>query len=198
MRAPRLRTWVAALIVLAMAGVAWWLLRPLPLSGPWRAQIVDTESGQPLEGVIVLALWDRRSFGWPHADRNYHDVDELVSDTDGRIVIPARVTTGRHPLERIVGPIVTMFKPGYGQWTFKGTPAPLAEDAIAARQRSTENWQRFAREGVVIMLPLVQTREARLEVLDRIMPSPEVPRDKVPRLAAAYTEERVRLGFKSR
>ncbi|HEY2991439.1 MAG TPA: hypothetical protein VGM22_01405, partial [Methylomirabilota bacterium] len=83
MRSLRKRYWIIGLVVLALAATTAWLMRPVPLSGPWRAHIVDAETGQPLEGVIVLALWDKRSFGWPHPDRNYHDIDEVVSDKDG-------------------------------------------------------------------------------------------------------------------
>src|SRR2546422_5889249 len=138
MRSLRTRYWIAGLFVLALAATTAWLMRPVPLSGPWRAQIVDAETGQPLEGVIVLALWDKRSFGWPHPDRNYHDIDEVVSDKDGRVVIPARGASSRHPFERIIGPIITIFKPGYSRWRFQGAPAnPFDEDAVAAKQRST-------------------------------------------------------------
>jgi hypothetical protein len=28
-------------------------------AGPWRAQVVDAETGQPLEGVAVIAVWQR-------------------------------------------------------------------------------------------------------------------------------------------
>jgi hypothetical protein len=191
----RKRYWVTGLVVVALTALVLWSLQPSPPSGPWRAQIVDAENGQPLEGVIVLALWDKRSFGWPHADRTFHDIDEVVSDANGRFVIPARTIATRHPFERIIGPIVTMFKPGYGQWKFQGAPAPFSEDRLTSRQRSGENRDRFARGGVVIVLPRVKTREERLQMLGRVMPSMDVPAARFPRLRAAYSEERVRLGL---
>ena len=57
----RKRYWLTGVVVLALAAVAMWWLRPAPISGPWRAQLVDAETGQPLEGAVVLALWDKRS-----------------------------------------------------------------------------------------------------------------------------------------
>jgi hypothetical protein len=195
----RRRYWLTGLIVLALAGVAIGLMRPAPLAGPWRAQIVDAETGQPVEGAVVLALWDKRTFGWPHPDRNYHDIDEVVSDSDGRAVIPARDISPRHPFEKIIGPIVTIFKPGYGQWDFEGAPPhPFNEDAITAKQRSTAAWARFAHGGVVIRLPRAKTREERLHMLDRLLPGMDVPTAKIPRIMAAYSEERVRLGLRPR
>ncbi|PYM22715.1 MAG: hypothetical protein DMD78_13780 [Candidatus Rokuibacteriota bacterium] len=194
----RKRYWLTGVVVLALAAVAMWWLRPTPISGPWRAQLVDAETGQPLEGAVVLALWDKRTFGWPHPDRNYHDVDEVVSDADGRFIIPARDVSSRHPFEKIIGPIVTIFKPGYGQWWFQGTPAPFAEDAVAARQRSEANWAQFAQHGAVIVMPRAKTRDERLHVLDRMLPAMEVPRTKIPKTLAAYSHERVTLGLRPR
>ena len=188
MRTIRKHYWVSGLVIVALAGLAVGLLRPTPLAGPWRAQIVDAETGQPLEGVIVLALWDKRSFGWPHPDRNYHDIDEVVSDKDGRIVIPARDTSGRHPFEKIIGPLVTVFKPGYANWRFQSTP----EGSVKA------NWERFAREGVVIVVPRAKTRDERLHMLSLVLPGMEVPIEKIPRALAAYNQESIHLGLQPR
>jgi len=199
MRSLPKRYWITGLVVLALATAIAWLVRPVPLSGPWRAQIVDAETGQPLEGVIVLALWDKRSFGWPHPDRNYHDIDEVVSDKDGRIVIPARDTSGRHPFEKIIGPIITIFKPGYSRWRFQGAPAnPFDEDAVAAKQRSTAAWERFAHEGIVILLPRAKTREERQRVLDHVLPGWDVPPEKIARTRDAYDRELIALGMRPR
>jgi hypothetical protein len=195
----RKRYWLTGVVVLALAAVAMWWLRPAPISGPWRAQLVDAETGQPLEGAVVLALWDKRTFGWPHPDRNYHDVDEVVSDADGRFIIPARDVSSRHPFEKIIGPIVTIFKPGYGQWDFEGAPPhPFNEDAVTAKQRSMAMWDRFAHSGVVIRLPRAKTREQRREMLYRILPGTDVPLAKIPRALAAYNQESVILGLRPR
>ena len=188
MAAIRTRYWLTGVVVLALAALVMWWLRPAPISGPWRAQLVDAETGQPLEGAVVLALWDKRTFGWPHPDRNYHDIDEVVSDKDGRVVIPARDTSSRHPFETIIGPLVTVFKPGYGDWHFQSTP----DGSVKVR------WEQFAREGVVIVVPRVKTREERLHMLSVMRPSMEVPIEKIPRTLAAYNQERSNLGLKSR
>jgi len=195
MAMTRTRYWAAGLLVVALVAGAAWYERPLPVSGPWGAQIVDAETEQPLEGVIVLALWEKRTFAWPHPDRHYHDLDEAVTDAAGRFVIPARVTASRHPLELTIGPLLTIFKPGYGQWHYQGRPATSGEEATAESER---NGQRFARGGAVMVLPRTKTREERIEILDRLRPDPEVPTEKYPRLLTAYNQERVRLGFSPR
>jgi hypothetical protein len=193
--AVRKRYGVAGLSVLLLGLVVAWLLRPLPAAGPWRAQLLDADTREPLEGVIVLALWEKRTFAWPHPDRNYHDLDEVVSDRDGRFVIPARVVASRHPFEVTIGPRLTIFKPGYGRWHFEGMPALWATDRDAAIKQSEVNRERFAHGGVVMMMPRAKTRQERKEVLDRVRPEPEVPPEKYPRLLAAYNQERVSLGL---
>src|SRR5262249_26034439 len=62
-------------------------------AGPWRGQVLDAETGQPLEGVVVLAVWEKVSPGAMHLARDFHDVDELVTDAEGRFIIPARNLT---------------------------------------------------------------------------------------------------------
>jgi hypothetical protein len=55
-------------------------------AGPWRAQVVDAETGQPLEGVAVIRVWNRRLIGhglvplWP---TGWVTADETVTDREG-------------------------------------------------------------------------------------------------------------------
>lgn len=193
--AIRKRSWVTAVVALMITGaVAWWF-RPLPTAGPWQAQILDAENGRPLEGVIVLALWEKRTFAWPHPDRGYHDLDEVVSDKDGRVVIPARVVASRHPFQITLGPLLTLFKPGYGTWHFEGMPEAWREDPTTARHKSDASWYRFSHGGVVMVMPRAKTSQERKEIIRVVFPSPDVPSEKYPRFLAAYNQERVSLGF---
>ena len=183
---------VVAAGLVALAVLAW----PAGAAGPWRAQIVDAETGQPLEGVVVLARWDEKTAGWPHPDRRFHDVDEMQSDTDRRIVIPARDLSRNNRFRAIVGPDIAMFKAGYGRWRFRADgPRPLLEEPSVLERRAKQGWQHFATDGVVVELPLARTRDERLFVLESAMPAGDVPAQKFPRMRAAYDAERVRLGL---
>ena len=166
-------------------------------AGPWRAQILDAETGKPLEGVVVLARWDEKTATWPHPDRRFHDVDEVVSDADGRIVIPARALSRNNPLRAIVGPDIVMFKAGYGRWRFRAdSPRPLLEEPSVLQRRAKQGWQHFATDGAVVELPRLETREERLRAMPESLPGgADMPADRIPRWRAAYNQERINLGL---
>lgn len=73
---------VGIAVVLASGACA---VRPSGAAGPWRGQVVEAETGQPLEGVVVLAVWDKISPGTIHPRREFHDVDEVVTDAEGNL-----------------------------------------------------------------------------------------------------------------
>ncbi|HBH03550.1 MAG TPA: hypothetical protein DDZ42_16795 [Candidatus Rokubacteria bacterium] len=74
-------------------------------AGPWKAQVVDADAGQPLEGVVVLASWIKYTSsvgGW--AGGKFHDAQEVVTGPDGRFEIAERATWTLNPFRRIAGP----------------------------------------------------------------------------------------------
>jgi hypothetical protein len=190
-RRSSLAALAAALVALAL--LAW----PAGAAGPWRAQLVDAETGQPLEGVVVLALWTKRTADWPHPDQQFHDVDEVVSDAEGRIVIPPRDLSRNTPVQAIVGPEIVMFKSGYGQWSFREAgPRPLLEEPSVREHRAREGWHHLATDGAVVELPRLNTREERLRALPSCQPGLDVPAERIPRWQASCRQERRRLGLR--
>lgn len=88
---------VVLISALAMPAVGW-------AAGPWKAQIVDAQTKQPLEGVVVVAAWWRatRTLGGPSEE--YHDSEEVVTDKAGRFSIRARRYSSLNPLVFFKGP----------------------------------------------------------------------------------------------
>ena len=103
------------------------LLIPLLLTsyseaaGSWRAQIIDKETGKPIEGAVVFVRWEKRytSFVGEMDGNEYYDSEEAVTNADGRFVIGARQTWTLNPLSEIYGPEFFIFKSGYGRWQFR-------------------------------------------------------------------------------
>ncbi len=150
-------------------------------SGPWRGQIVDAETGQPLEGVVVLAYWTRSEAslgGW--AATEYCASEEVATGPDGRFVIQSRRSYTIPAVIRVAGPEFRIFKPGYGRWVLRGD--------VSAFNRG---------ELVVVELPPLRSREERLLLYQSpgFHPSGAVPLDRQRLFREAEDIERRFLGL---
>ena len=159
-------------------------------AGPWQAQLVDAETKQPLEGVVVLAWWTQsvRSFGGPSED--YRDSQEVLTDKDGRFTIAPRWFWSLNPLVFFRGPFVAMFKPGYGDFRWPGYEG--SETWPKEKRKSLQTAaQLLELEGIVLEMSRLQTveqRNERLRALD--VSAVAVPLDKQPLMREAIAGER--------
>lgn len=165
-------------------------------AGPWKAQVVDAETGEPLEGVVVLVVWLKYSStlaGW--AGGEYYASEEVVTGPDGRFRIPARslwVAFDRS----IHGPDFKIFKPGYGRWGFQGEDKWLQLEPWERDKRIKEAWAQFTGAGVVLELPPLKTRAERLSFLRSVTWSGLVPSERTEKLRKAKDAEREYLGLR--
>jgi hypothetical protein len=154
-------------------------------AGPWRGQVVDAQTGQPLEGVVVLAVWEKVRPGVIHMARDFHDVDEVVTDAEGHFVIPTRNLSPANPFVEIEGPKLNMFKGGYGQWQFRTTWQ--SEQQLGSFKAAMK---RFGEAGAVFELPPLEARDARRRFLSHASLTGEIPFERVPRYLQAINQER--------
>jgi hypothetical protein len=188
--------WPAAFLMVALAGCTTVSPGMATAAGPWRGQVVDAETGQSLEGVVVVAVWDKMSPGAMHPKREFHDVDEVVTDADGRFVLPERRLLTANPLVSIEGPELMMFRGGYGQWAFRGAAERRTLELVERVQRGQQMWKRFLDgEHTVFELASLKTREARFRFIARVSPPARVPATSTPRLYQAVSRERLALGL---
>jgi hypothetical protein len=87
-------------------------------SGPWKGKIIDIETKEPLEGAVVLAVWER-VYRTPYGpSSSFYEAIEVVTNKAGEFVIPSYTPIDLLPLiSNMRGPIFTIFKPGYGSLT---------------------------------------------------------------------------------
>jgi hypothetical protein len=182
--------WAAAIVVALSAVVS----TNVEAGGPWRGQVVEMETSQPIGGVVVIASWNVRTPGWPHPHEELVEVAEVVTDADGRFTITARDLDRLKP-GAVVGPMFKIFKGGYGryQWRAAASLYPLLDDPVLRLQRAESERARLEREGAVFVLPLAKTRQERLAVLEQV--GLDFPPELIPRLIEAYSRERVFLGL---
>ena len=147
-RTRRRRYPLAAWLLAAILGLA--VPAVSEAAGPWRAQVVDADTGQPLEGVAVIAVWHRRLMGhglvpvWP---TGLVGADETVTDAQGRFTLPRRLFAPAL-VTHVPEPELGLFKAGYGGWRFRDPAASLTD-----------------RDAVIEMRPL-PTLEARRKYLE--------------------------------
>jgi hypothetical protein len=81
-------------------------------SDPIKATVIDEESGRPLEGAVVVAVWVLDS-PW-YTDRPLHSA-EALTDEHGVFFIPAMARTPRPWLMFLTDwdPLIYVYKPGY-------------------------------------------------------------------------------------
>lgn len=185
MRAFEVRFGLAVLTLSSLILFACAVPRVATAAGPWKAQVVDAETKQPLEGVVVLAMWTRhmRTFGGP--SQEYYDSEEVLTDREGRFTITARSFFSLNPLVFFRGPGFLIFKPGYGHPIWPG-----------GMQR--EIWPEGNLDSIVIEMPRLRTLKERREYLGVLRGGfLATPREKMPLLERAIAEERRAVGYKS-
>ena len=164
-------------------------------AGPWKGQIVDRETGKPLEGVVVLAVWTKCGFIVMDGCAEYGDCEEAVTGQEGRFVIQARWYFSLfRPFSSLKGPAFYIFKAGYGRWQFQGYDT-WSKDALESEEQRKKAWKQFEGEGVVLELPVLKTRNERLKFLGHVEAPGDIPDDRIPKYLQTYSQERVNLGL---
>jgi len=130
--------------------------------GPYRGQVIDGETGAPLAGVVVVAYYEKKSPSWVHYETEFYDLDETVTDVEGRFSLAPRTLPISTPLSHVVGPIFIFFKGGYKGWRFKGVDYGELADPAINNERHEEAWRKFSNgEPVVIVKARAKTRNER-------------------------------------
>ncbi|HEX2667786.1 MAG TPA: carboxypeptidase-like regulatory domain-containing protein [Gammaproteobacteria bacterium] len=111
----RARLVLVALSLSAMAGCA---LGLVPLSAdPIDSRVVDSDTGAPIEGAVVLAYWELHSGSLSGDSRpcGAANVEDTVTDKDGRFQLPGWGPTmpDCSGQMRQGNPHLYVFKPGY-------------------------------------------------------------------------------------
>ncbi len=87
--------------------------------GPYEGRIIDADTGQPLEGVVVLGVWNTQIMTAGGATENFYDAKETMTDKDGKFFIQG---LGLKIMTRVLPMDVLIFKAGYtvfGPMTWK-------------------------------------------------------------------------------
>ncbi|MFQ5915648.1 MAG: hypothetical protein ACE5JS_20955 [Nitrospinota bacterium] len=148
--------------------------------GPYRGQVVDSQTRDPIPGAVVVAVWYYDVPALVQTNEKFHDALEVLTNIQGYFSVDAPEIEHRAP-KRTLFPSVTIFKPGYAY--FRGwfaSPQAMAD----RRNRSLL--------GVVELEPIRD--KGRQERLRNAGVRPGgVPDEKIPSLLRAMEIERREL-----
>jgi hypothetical protein len=104
-------------VLLLLSGLCSLLACATPLTYSAKeihGQIVDAETGQPIEGAIVVAQWVLSHIGSGGYGTRLH-IHETTTDKKGNYLVPAWGPTPRPPLTDLIyrDPQILIFKSGY-------------------------------------------------------------------------------------
>jgi len=77
--------------------------------GPFRGQVVDFDTGDPIAGAHVMVMWLRERPAL-HLAQSFYDARETTSDADGWFEIPYE---RRWMTAFVSDPAISVFVPGY-------------------------------------------------------------------------------------
>ena len=154
--------------------------------GPYKGRIIDADTGDPIEGVVVLGKWSREHITPGGAVSEYYDARETITDNNGEFSIPGQ---GLLIASNVTPMSVLIFKAGceYLETTWLG----LKVDGILR--------QRVKWEGDKAVIPLKKlTMEERKKRGSPPDPPTEAAFEKVRLLLIEINKDRVVRGLPER
>ena len=136
--------------------------------GPWKGKVMDVETKEPLEGAVVLAVWER-VYRTPYGPSSYfYEAKEVVTNKGGVFEVPSYTPINLLPIiSNMRGPLFTIFKPGYGSVNGMALGGYFTGKAQEEQDFNLDG-KRYRYAPGVIELPRLKTMEER----KRGQPSP--------------------------
>lgn len=152
--------------------------------GPYHGKVVDMETKQPIEGAAVLVVFLKESYSAGGTNYNYVDALETVTNENGEFKISSHRVASIGVLKGWDNyGHFTIFKPGYGCYPYHKNVKPML---IPGGTLPAEQY-------VVVELPKLETKEARIDNTDCFPLS--IPDEKMANLIELNNVERISLGL---
>jgi hypothetical protein len=152
--------------------------------GPYEGRVIDADTGQSIEEVVVLGVWSREHISPGGATHTFYDAKETVTDKNGEFRIEGM---GLEILKNVTSMDVLIFKTGYEHLGY-GPWESLKISKYLIEKRKIK-W-----EGKKAIIPLNKlTMEERKK---KGPPSrPSIPIKKMTLLTKEINKERIAIGL---
>ena len=112
---------ILAAVVLAMVvmggvgGATAGFLSPARNDSPYYGTVVDDETGLPVSGAVVLAIWEREEHQILRIVNIFYDAREALTDVEGKWILLASDIERRAPAKTWI-PLFVVYVRGYHPW----------------------------------------------------------------------------------
>ncbi|MEW6108582.1 MAG: hypothetical protein AB1632_05330 [Nitrospirota bacterium] len=156
------------------------------IDGPYEGKVIDADTGQPIEGVVVLGTWSRETPTPGGATHNFYDAQETVTDKNGEFKIKG---LGLLVISNVIPMDVLIFKAGY---EYLGTPWESLKKSKYLIQKKNIKWEG---DRVIIPLKKVTMEERKKDPLYPPIPPTEAPLEKARLMLKEINKDLVQHGF---
>jgi hypothetical protein len=152
--------------------------------GPYTGKVIDADTGQPIEGAVILGTWYTAQFSPAGATHNFYDAAETLTDKNGEFEISGK---GLRVLSNLEPMGVMIFKAGYSYDGFIWEP-----EKGGYVYREDIKW-----ENGNPVIPLKKlTMEERRKRLGPPLPPTEAPKEKVIQMLREINKDSIERGLK--
>lgn len=82
--------------------------------GPYHGQVIDANTGEPIEGAAVAGIWELEYFIlFIYSNTHFANAKETVTDADGKFKLPLTFAFTFWPFSALDRINLLVFKPGY-------------------------------------------------------------------------------------
>lgn len=156
--------------------------------GPYSGKVVDAQTGEPIEGAVVLIGFYTKSFSVGGPVYRFADAFETLSDAKGEFRFPPnRITSFKVMRIWDKNSRITIFKPGYG--AYPGHYKTFSAPKLTPSRFLPED------EHITFHLPKLLTLEERKENLYKIQKPAGISNDRIPILRKLEDQEYLNVGL---
>jgi hypothetical protein len=156
--------------------------------GPFMGKVVDAETGEPIEGAVILIVFSLESSSLGGSVNSFADAIETLTDAQGEFKFtPKRINFFKMNASWDDNCQVSIFKPGYG--------------AYPGHHQAYSSWNKKQSrlipedEYITYYLPRLATIEERKKNLRNVPAPAGIPNGKMPTMRRLEDEEYVNVGI---
>jgi hypothetical protein len=187
--------------LVSLAFVSSCYCQPVHIDGPYKGRVIDADTRQPIEGVVVLGVWYKEYPSAAGAVSSYYDAEETVTDKNGDFEIKGK---GLLILSFVGEMDILIFKAGYayiglGPWDslknegwkgYEDSYDPVKNITIHKAIYDQKTMVKWEGDKAIIPLRKLTTEERRKSG----PPSrPSIPLRKMKLLTSEINKERLKL-----